>query len=452
MTIRSGSVCSGAGTGELAFGPFGVEPAWVAEIEPAPCSVLAHHWPDVPNLGDMRLLAPHPGDLIDGEHGPFLEGSIRSGEVESPDILMGGTPCQAFSVAGLRESLNDARGNLTLTFVEIANAIDAVRRARGLPPAVVFWENVPGVLSTDDNAFGCFLGSLVGAGAPIPTPDGGWPHAGVVAGPTRRLAWRVLDAQYFGLAQRRERVFVVAGAGAFRPESVLFEPASLRRDPPTRGEAREGSTYETAPCLRSSGVGVERIGDTRGADCVVAVEEPQTFDWQAGGGGADDSFRGKSRSYIADKPGRCRALGANKVPAVFGGNNQGGAIDVAPALNAKGGSGRMDFESEALCVTDAPIMVCNGSDPISSIDISQPITTRHGDPGTIAHLGAVRRLMPVECEKLQGLRPNHTLVPHGKKGEPMADGPRYKIIGNGWALNVVRWIAGRIVSEMRRTA
>lgn len=213
MTVRFGSVCSGIEAASVAFAPFGWAPAWFSEIEPFPCGVLAHHFPSVPNLGGMS-------DLPE---------KIRSGAVEAPDILCGGAPCQAFSVAGRRRSLDDARGNLSLTFCEVADAIDCVRGERGLDAAVVFWENVPGVLSTKDNAFGCFLGELVGADAPLSPGAGRWPSAGVVAGPKRKAAWRVIDAQYFGVPQRRRRVFVVASArDGFDPAKVLFERARAR--------------------------------------------------------------------------------------------------------------------------------------------------------------------------------------------------------------------------------
>lgn len=203
--FRYGSVCSGIEAASVAFGPLGWKAAWFSEIEPFPCAVLAHHFPDVPNLGDMTTLPER----------------IRSGEVEAPDMLCGGTPCQAFSVAGQRRSLDDERGNLSLVFCEIADAIDSIRSVRGLAPAVVFWENVPGVLSTKDNAFGCFLGELVGASAPLSPGAKRWPCAGFVAGPKRQAAWRVLDAQFFGVPQRRRRVFVVSsvavsGGGATR--------------------------------------------------------------------------------------------------------------------------------------------------------------------------------------------------------------------------------------------
>ena len=162
--MKFGSVCSGIEAASVAWHPLGWQAAWFAEIEPFPCAVLAHHYPTVPNLGDMTTIA----------------NSVLTGEVEAPDVLAGGTPCQAFSVAGLRESLADERGNLTLKFVELADAIDFVRVRDGRPPAIVFWENVPGVLSTKDNAFGCFLAGLAGEDEPLRAPGGKWANAGAV--------------------------------------------------------------------------------------------------------------------------------------------------------------------------------------------------------------------------------------------------------------------------------
>ncbi|MGK5014973.1 DNA cytosine methyltransferase [Janthinobacterium sp. HLS12-2] len=240
MPITFGSVCSGLEAASVAWHPLGWRAAWLAEIEPFPCAVLAHHYPDVPNLGDMTKVAA----------------LIRDGFVQAPDVFCGGTPCQAFSIAGLRNSLDDERGNLSLVFCEIADEIDARRAAAGLLPTVVFWENVPGVLSTKDNAFGCFLAGLAGEDDPIEPPGGKWAYAGCVYGPARAVAWRTLDAQYFGVAQRRRRVFVVASAGeGFDPAQVLFEFDGVRRDsPPSRETPQDVAGTVRASAARRGGV------------------------------------------------------------------------------------------------------------------------------------------------------------------------------------------------------
>jgi len=276
MPLVYGSVCSGIEAATAAWEPLGWQPAFFAEIEPFPATVLANRYPAIPNLGDMTA----------------IDGSAWRGKI---DVLVGGTPCQAFSVAGLRKSLDDSRGNLALKFVELADAID---------PAWIVWENVPGVLSTRDNAFGCLLGGLAGEDGPVVPPGGKWSDAGVVLGPARTVAWRVLDAQYFGLAQRRRRVFVVAGAGdRADPVQVLFEREGVRRDHPPRREAEQG----VAP----------------------------TLDARAGRSG-ETSF----------------ATSGGLIAEAFGGNNTSGPIEIATALNAcASASGRMDFESETFVAT-----------------------------------------------------------------------------------------------------
>ncbi len=239
MPITYGSVCSGIEAATEAWHPLGWTADWYAEIEPFPCAVLAYHYPETPNHGDMTRLAA----------------MVLSGKIQAPDVLVGGTPCQAFSVAGMREGLADPRGALTIKYVELLDAIDHVRIMRGEPEAVCTWENVPGVLSDKGNAFGCFLGALVGESEELQPPGGKWKDAGCVYGPTRTVAWRVLDAQYFGLAQRRRRVFVVASARAgFDPLEVLFEREGPRRDsPPGRPEA-----FALHPTLTAQGGGRSR--------------------------------------------------------------------------------------------------------------------------------------------------------------------------------------------------
>lgn len=234
--MRFGSVCSGIEAASVAWNALGWKASWFSEIELFPCKVLTYHYPNVTNVGDMARLP----DLI------------RDSLVTAPDILCGGTPCQAFSVAGLRNSLDDTRGNLSLIFCEVADAIDSIRTANGEQPAIVFWENVPGVLSTKDNAFGCLLARLAGEDEALVAPRERWSNAGCVFGPKRTVAWRILDAQYFGVAQRRKRVFVIASARErFNPVEVLFEFGGVRRDiAPNREEGQEvaGTSAE-----RSSG-------------------------------------------------------------------------------------------------------------------------------------------------------------------------------------------------------
>lgn len=238
--MRFGSVCSGVEAASLAFNPLGMQAAWFSEIEPFPCALLEQRFPNVPNLGDMTTPPAR----------------ILSGEVEAPDLFCGGTPCQAFSVAGLRRSLDDYRGNLSLVFCEIANAIDTIRTRLRKRPVTIFWENVPGVLNTKDNAFGCFLAGLSGADAPLSPGAGRWPSAGYVAGSSRNVAWRVLDAQYFGVPQRRRRVYVVASSateGGIDPTKVLFEPQGVYGDSPAGGNAGKGSS-----CFAESSFGAFR--------------------------------------------------------------------------------------------------------------------------------------------------------------------------------------------------
>ena len=304
MTIDYGSVCSGIEAASLAWECLGFEAKWFAEVEPFPSAVLAHRWPAVPNLGDMTKLARE----------------VLLGNTIAPLILVGGTPCQAFSVAGMRAGLADPRGALTIKYVELADAVDHVRTARGDEECIVVWENVPGVLSDKGNAFGCFLGALVGESDALIPAGGKWTDAGCVYGPKRAAAWRVLDAQYFGLAQRRRRVFVVASARTgFDPAAVLFESEGMRRDhPPRRGEGQDvAGRAPFGPALQC-GCGYVYSCSLGAYGCPDCEGE--------GGPGVE-------------------VLGG--VPA-FGGENQAGSLFQAGALNAHGL--RNDFASETFCV------------------------------------------------------------------------------------------------------
>ena len=383
--MRFGSVCSGIEAASVAWHPLGWKAAWLSEIEPFPSAVLAHHYPDVPNLGDMTALPER----------------IASGEVEAPDLFCGGTPCQAFSVAGLRRSLDDDRGNLSLTFCEIANAIDTRRQDAGLVPAIIFWENVPGVLNTKDNAFGCFLGALAGEDEPLIAPGGRWSNAGCVYGPQRAVAWRVLDAQYFGVAQRRRRVFVVASArDDFDPAAVLFESEGVRRDTAPSREARKEVT-ECAGTLTANGGGLNRpAGNANELDFCVAVADP---------------------AY-------CLETTCNDYSRADGFN-----MLAQPAYAIQGSMiGRNDQAGP------------QGDGINEEVSFTQNCVDRHGV--AVAQSMAVRRLTPIECERLQGFPDGYTNIPW-RKADESPDGPRYKALGNSWAVPVVRWIGRRIQKQ-----
>jgi len=448
--MKYGSVCSGIEAASKAWEPLGWKPAWFSEIEPFPSAVLAHHWPEVTNLGDMTKIAD----------------AVRTGGVEAPDVLVGGTPCQAFSIAGLREGLSDDRGQLTLSYVELANAIDAKRRERGEPEAVIVWENVPGVLSSKDNAFGCFLAGLAGESSELQPAGGKWTHAGCVSGTERVIAWRVLDAQFFGVAQRRRRVFVVASARkGFDPAAVLFELDSVRRDSAPRRE-----TQKAVAALTARGVGTCGTDDNQAQAGHLIAE--------CANGDVSHTLKGEGFDGSEDGTGR-------GVPVVaFGGGNTSGNIDVAACLTAKGQ--RIDFEVETFAVhgtqdpdtnrelahtlgrnngqenaivTEPFTLAIRGRSEGSTVEVrndgtANALLTPNGGRagmgvGAIGWGMQVRRLTPIECERLQGFPDNHTLIGwRGKDADECPDGPRYKAIGNSMAVPVMRWIGERIAAAL----
>lgn len=346
------SVCSGIEAASVAWEPLGWEAVAFSEIEKFPSAVLAHHWPDVPNLGDMT--------------------QYNEWKLNQPiDLLVGGTPCQSFSVAGLRKGLQDPRGNLTLTFLAMAEKFK---------PRWVVWENVPGVLSDKTNAFGQFLAGLgeLGYG----------------------FAYRVLDAQHFGVPQRRRRVFVVGCIGDWqRAASVLFEPESLCGDLTPSREKREevaGSTPEgTHQCCF-----IDRAAYNQG---INAQYNPIIRE-----GGVSDAL--VARGPHAVLPAQNKTIPRAYRMAAFGEYADDGT---ASAMKAR------DFK-------DATDLVAHPA---------------------VATSMQVRRLTPTECERLQGFPDDHTLIPwRNKPAEECPDGPRYKALGNSMAVPVMAWIGKRIAS------
>ena len=247
------SLCSGIEAASVAFGPLGWKAIAFSEIEGFPSAVLAHHYPTVRNYGDMSLFRDWPDELF-----------------ADADAIVGGPPCQAFSVAGARRGLNDARGNLTLIYVDLLNHADAIRSKYGKPPVVALYENVPGIFSDRTNAFGCLVGGLAGEDVPVVPPGKRWTDAGCVFGPERAVAWRLFAAQVFALAQRRRRVFVVASARkGFDPAQVLFEWDGVRRDTAPSREARQ--VAPTIPARSTAGGGLGTDFDCDGGTICVAT-------------------------------------------------------------------------------------------------------------------------------------------------------------------------------------
>lgn len=411
MKLTYGSVCSGIEAASVAWEPLNMKPEWFSEIEPFPCAVLSHHWPEVKNLGDMTTITD----------------KLKAGEVTAPDVLVGGTPCQAFSVAGLRGGLSDERGQLTLSFVELADCIDEIREKDGKKPAIIVWENVPGVLSSKDNAFGCFLAGLAGESEELKPTGEKWSNAGVVSGPQRTISWRILDAQYFGVPQRRRRVFVVATARKdISVAEILFEQTGMRGDIETSRTQAKTITSDAGECLASGNQTTGTILANCGAKHWLGNQEAFTGDFHV-----VDTFRllafGK---YTQDK--------------------------TASTINSRDGKSATDLivinhQQPAIALAGntigrKPENGGNGNG-YNEGDVSYTLTKvdRHG----VSVNNIVRRLTPIECERLQGFPDNHTKVPFNNKSiDDCPDGHRYRALGNSMAVPVMHWIGERICNAV----
>lgn len=325
--MKFGSVCSGIGAPEVAWSSLGWSPQWFSEIAAFPSRVLAHHYPKVPNHGSLVGLADR--------------------DVSAVDVVVGGTPCQSFSIAGLRGGLTDERGNLALEFCRLVGA---------LRPRWFVWENVPGVLSSNGGAdFGSIIGAMVELGYD--------------------LAWRVLDARYFGVAQRRRRVFIVGClGGAASAGAVLFEPEGMRRD---------------TPATESKGIFWDGTNTCQTLDAVLHKGQ---------------MLPEKNRFPVVMVPPRgpvsCSPLSATMTEIAQ--SMQTRTLPTAPVLDLL----------RRTSLTTASAEAC------STLDL--------------------RRLTPMECERLMGLPDAWTDIPGA------SDTRRYHAIGNSMAVPVLRWIGQRI--------
>jgi DNA (cytosine-5)-methyltransferase 1 len=401
--MRYATLCSGIEAPSMGWHGLGWKPVFFSEIEPFPKAVLKHHYPNVPDYGDMTKYK-------EWKHEPI-------------DLICAGTPCQSFSVAGLRKGIEDPRGNLTLTFLGV------LERYR---PTWVVWENVPGVLSDRTNAFGQFIAGLSELGY--------------------GCAWRVLDAQYFGVAQRRRRVFVVGCLGDWRAAAaVLFEPNCLSGYPAPSREKREG----VAGYAQSSigGYRKDEVGGTiranggdigGGSETFVApvIFEPRSPD--------PNQITSKLNRSIPT-PGISHTLPATQnSPIAY--SIQGNTIDRADTAGANG-KGVKEEQAFTLNTIDRQDVAhtfkirsgCDGGGKGYLGQDEAAFTLDTTQSQNLMHQTAIRRLTPIECERLQGFPDGYTQIPYrGKPADQCPDGPRYKALGNSMAVPVLKWIGERI--------
>ncbi len=377
VLMKYGSVCSGIEAASVAWHDLGWEPQWFSEIEQFPSEVLKYRFPHVPNLGDMTTINQNP--IAD----------------ERPiDLLVGGTPCQSFSVAGLRKGLADPRGNLMLTFLSIA---DKFR------PKWLVWENVPGVLSSNGGKdFGTFLGALgeLGYG----------------------FAYRVLDAQYFGVAQRRRRVFVVGYLGDWRPPAaVLFESESLQGNTKPSRKKREEVASDAQGSVGTTGI--PNVCPTIGCELAKQVNNQMIMN-------AEAFFHVVNLQPIAiaeNTIGRQPMNGGNG-----DGFTEGGPMYTMNATGVHGVAQPMAFDWQS------------GGD-MRGMNLQEKTQLQRCQTPAVMHSMAIRRLTPKECERLQGFPDDWTKIPYrNKPADQCPDGPRYKACGNSMAVPVMRWIGERI--------
>lgn len=390
--MKYATLCSGIETPSVAWHPLGWHPVWFSEIEPFPNALLAHHYPHVPNLGDMTRI--HENETYRNE---------------PVDLICAGTPCQSFSLAGLRGGMADPRGNLTLHLLRIL----AERRPRWL-----VWENVPDIMSswsdaeTDSegriwqtNDFDTFIAGIRQVGYSV--------------------AWRILDAQYFGLAQRRERLFVVAHIGDdWRPPfAVLSDPASLSGHP-----APGRSQGQTVAALTAHGVGTCGADDNQaqaGHIVTGTLTECMNDKW--------GSNQWVDQQHYVLEPFTFQPRMAR--------NGRGNVSDLVPALSTD------QYHGDAMNVIVQPVadtLTANwhkSGGSCAGTRTGKGIISRHG----------VRRLTPLECERLQGFPDHYTRIPYrGKPADRCPDSPRYRAIGNAMPVPVIAWI-GRKINQYENT-
>lgn len=465
--MRYLSLFSGIEAASVAWAPLGWQPVAFAEIEPFPCAVLAHRFPDVPNLGDVTRITDEQIAAL---------GAI--------DIVVGGSPCQDLSIAGKREGLSGKRSSLFFEQVRIFNAARTFCGARFL-----LWENVPGALSSNGGRdFAVVIGKM--AGIELAPPPEGFGNEGLALGANGLAEWGMLDAQWFGLAQRRKRLFVILDAGTWQHRApILLEPDSLRGDSPPRRETGQSVAPTLASRARGGGLGTDfdcdgglvvasavtskwakGTGGPAGDECqnlVYAIQSTASREnlksGPNGSGIAEDvaytleSTQVQSVAHTLTSRSGIREDGSGRgtplVPVAFdcmaSGSRGFGVGEVAPTLRSMGqvgshgcGGGQVAVAFEMRGRDEfGNVPECNHPDTASVRAASGGSTRTHVATGM-----AVRRLTPRECERLQGFPDDWTAITFRNK--PAADGPRYKALGNSMAVPVMRWIGEKIEESL----
>lgn len=418
------SLFSGMEAAHLAWAPLGWHCKGVAEIDRSACSVLRHRLPHVPNLGSVT-------DITD-------EAIAKLGRL---DVVIGGSPCQDLSIAGKRAGLAGSRSSLFHHQMRIFHAALTFCGARWL-----VWENVPGAFSSNAGRdFAVVVGEM--AGCELSVPREGWGNEGVALGDHGLVEWSVLDAQWFGVAQRRRRVFAVLDTGNWASRSpVLLEPESLRGDSAPRREAWPGSAggveegagegrqwpAEVASTLNAA------FGDKLGLEDQHALNGAPLFVPEITNA---LTAHNEHRNEVADMVNALIAFDTTQVTSP-GNRSNPKPNDPCHPLTASGDAPAVAFSHQA-----GGVQTTLGYDPESG---TAPTLSVGQTPAVHAD-HRVRRLTPRECERLQGAEDDWTLVPTDS-GKPMKDGPRYKMLGNSFAVPVIRWIGERIENASRESA